>query len=100
MWLDVSMQGSYIALWWDQGLRVTATKTVSHRPAPGGLSGHLMLSTLKRCWDHPSYTGAVSRSTGRGHRGGLRSGVGKGRRTHSTFLRETFWLGRVAETVI
>lgn len=68
--------------------------------APGGLPGHLTLSTPKHCWEHPSYTGAVSRNTGRGHRGGLCGSVGRRRRTHSTFLRETFWLGRVAETVM
>lgn len=75
-------------------------KPVSHRPPPGGLPGHLTLSTPRHCWEHPSYAEAVSRSTGRGHRGGMRGGMGRGRRTHSTFLRDTFWLGRVAETVM
>lgn len=58
-----------------------------------------MLSIPKRDWEQPSYAEAASRSTGREHRGGQRSSMGRGM-THSTFLRETFWLGRVAETVM
>lgn len=35
------------------------------------------------------------------HREGTQEGcMGRGRRTHSTFLRDTFWLGWVAETVM
>ena len=100
MLLDVSVWGSSPAPWWDQRLRVIAAEPVSHEPAPEGLPGLLMLSIPTCCWEHPSYTGAVSRNAGRVHREGLHSGMGSRRRTHSTFLRETFWLGRVAETVM
>lgn len=65
-----------------------------HRPAQGGSQG-ISHSTPQNVLGAPQ----GHRGTGKGHKE-LCGSPGTGRRTHSTFLRETFWLGRVAETVM